>query len=116
MHDGLNLSVHQEFVSENSVKVEQIEEQQPCVLIEAFVRKHHVNVEIGDDVRWVGNSGKVEPRRLVAGVKVIVEIVHSRKSLVDVLCCEVYAVIVIPERAHRFVDVAVRRMSRSEAR
>ena len=114
VHDRLNLSVYQEFVSENSVQVEQIEEKY-SIVIETSVRKQHVHIKIRDARCWVGDAGKTEPSRLITGVKVIVEVVHSRKSLVDVLCCEVYAVIVVPQCAHRFVDVAVRRMSRSEA-
>src|SRR5262245_22686055 len=114
--DRLNLSVHKEFVSEYSVEIEQVEEQQPCVRIEAPVRKHHRDVEIGDDIRGIGDGRKTEPRRLIARVEVVVQNIHPGQSLVDILRREVHAVIVVPQRAHRFVYVASQRVGRSEPR
>src|SRR5262249_59471712 len=61
--DGLDLSVDEELVSEYSIEIEQIEEQHPCVQIEAPIRKHHRHVEIGDDVRRIWDAGKTESRR-----------------------------------------------------
>ena len=46
---------------------------------------------------------------LVAGVELVEERVEAGEALVDVLCREVDAVVVVPERAHRLVDVAGRR-------
>src|SRR5262245_14057860 len=114
--DRLNLSVHKEFVSEYSVEIEQVEEQQPCALIEAPVCEHHRDVEIGDDIRGIGDSGKTEPRRLIAGVEVVIQKIHSGQSFVDILRREVHAVIVVPQCAHRFVYVSSRRMGRGEPR
>src|SRR5689334_3791492 len=104
VHDRLNLSVHQEFVSEDPVKIEQIEEQQ-AVLIETSVSKQHVNVKIRNHVCRIRNGRKAEPCRLITGIEIVVQVIHSGQSLVDILGREVDAVIVIPERAHRFVYV-----------
>src|ERR1041384_1782290 len=43
---------------------------------------------------------------LVATVEFVVEQVHARQTLVDVLRCEIEHVVVIPERTHRLVDLA----------
>src|SRR5262245_62350673 len=80
--DRLNLSVHKEFVSEYSVEIEQVEEQQPCVRIEAPVRKHHRDVEIGDDIRGIGDGRKTEPRRIMGSVEVVVHNIHTDMSVV----------------------------------
>src|SRR5438309_1036129 len=53
---------------------------------------------------------------LVAGVVIIEEEVEPGQALVDVLRVEVHAMVVVPECAHRFVDVAGARVGRVNAR
>src|SRR5262249_27887839 len=85
-----------------------------AVLVETSVSKQHVNVKIRDDICRIRNGRKAEPGCLIAGIEVVVQVIHSGQSLVDVLGREVDAVIVIPERGHRFGYVSVWRVGRSE--
>src|SRR5438445_10312787 len=48
----------------------------------------------------------MEPGTLISGVELIEEQVEAGQALVDVLGSEIDAVVVVPERAHRLVDVA----------
>ena len=104
----LDLAVHRELVPQDAVQVEEIEEEETGPPIEALVGEHH-----GDVVRREG--GQAEARRLGAGVELVEEQVEAGEALVDVLGGEVHAVVVVPERAHGLVDVAVRPMGRIES-
>src|SRR6185503_6603788 len=77
--------------------------------IKILVVEHHGYVEIRE-------TRQAKACGFVAGIKLIKEQVETGESLVDVLSCEVDAVVVIPECAHRLVDVSQRRVTRSEAR
>src|SRR5262249_13189175 len=96
---GLDLAVHQELVAEDTVQVEKIEEQQPGPRIEALVGEHHGDIELGE-------AREMEASGLVPRVELVKEEVEPGQALVDVLSGEVDTVIVIPEGAHGFVDVA----------
>ena len=56
----------------------------------------------------------MEAAALVAGIKIVEKELEAGHALVHVLRCVVHAVIVIKQRAHGFVDVAIRRVSGSE--
>jgi hypothetical protein len=104
----LYLSVDKKLVSQNAVAVRQIESQHAIVGIEVLIVEHHGDVEIRE-------ARKPKAGGFVAGVKLIEEQVETREALVNVLGREVYAVIVIPERAHRLAYITSRRMARSKA-
>jgi hypothetical protein len=61
------------------------------------------------EVVRVAHARQAEAGGLVAAVKVVVEDVEARQSLVDVLRGEADAVVVIPAGPQRLVDVAVGR-------
>src|SRR5215213_472241 len=50
----------------------------------------------------------MKARRLITSVMIVEEHVHAGKAFVDVLRSEVVHVIVIPERAHRLLDVTAK--------
>ena len=100
--ERLNLAVHQEFVAEHSVQAEQIESQQSrraALGIEQLVSKHHRDIELGE-------AGKAESGGFIAGVEVVEEKVCPDQTLVGILRGMIEAVVVIEERAERFIDVA----------
>src|ERR1041384_1064030 len=106
VHHRIYLSVDQELVSEHPVKVERIHHLQAGALIENDVGKDHWDIEVTVVTYTVSEAGQMESRGLIASVIIVVEVVHPRQTLVDVLRGEIEHVVVIPERAHRFVDVA----------
>ena len=108
MQHRLDHAVDEELVAQDPVEVEKVEGEQLAGRIEALVGEHHRDV-IG------GEGGQAEARRLVAGVELVEEQVEAGEALVDVLGGEVHAVVVVPERAHGLVDVAVRPMGRIES-
>src|SRR5213075_1215673 len=67
-----------------------------------------------EEVAGIGDARESESGGLVAGVEAVEQAVEPRQALVDILRCEVDAVIVVPERAERLVGIAVRRMRRAE--
>src|SRR5438552_8043293 len=95
----LDLAVDRELVAQDAVQVEQVEKQEACPRIEALVGKYHGDVERGE-------ARQMEAGVLVAGVELVEEEVEPGQPFVDVLRGEVHAVVVVPERAHRLVDVA----------
>jgi len=95
----LDLAVHRELVPQDAVQVEEIEEEETGPPIEALVGEHHGDVELGE-------AREMEPGTLITGVELIEEQVEAGQALVDVLGSEIDAVVVVPERAHRLVDVA----------
>src|SRR5438094_8807935 len=56
----------------------------------------------------------MEPGALIAGVELVEQQKESGQPLVDILRREIHAVVVIPKRAQRFIDVAVGLMVRGE--
>jgi hypothetical protein len=105
---GLDCAVDQEFVTQDAVEVEGVEDQLSARGVEALVGEHHGYVVVRE-------AGQAEARGLVARVILIEQQVEAREALVDILGREVDAVIVIPERAQRLVDVAVGQMGGIEA-
>src|SRR6185295_1492132 len=106
VHHGIYLAVDEELVSEDAVKIERIHHLQARLLIENNVAKDHVDIEVAVVAYTVSKAGQVKSSALIASVKLVVEVVHPHQTLVDVLRCEIEHVVVIPERTHRFVDVA----------
>src|SRR5690349_8083549 len=104
----LNLSIDKELISEDAIAVSEVEGHQAIVRIEVFVIEHHWNVEI-----W--KAGKAKSGCFISSVKLIKKEIETSEAFVDILRREVHAVVVIPERAHRFVDVAVGWMARRES-
>ena len=105
VHHWIDLSVDEELVSEHAVKIERIHHLQARVLIENDVAKDHVDIEVAVVTYAVSEAGQVKSGGLIASIKVVVEVVHPHQTLVDVLRCEIEHMVVIPERAHRLVDV-----------
>src|SRR6185503_15764304 len=106
--ERLYLSVNKKLVSQNAVPVGQIKSEHAVIRIEVLVIEHHRDIKIRE-------ARKPKPRRLIAGVELIKEQIKTGEALVDVLSREVYAVVVIPERAHRLVDVPQWWMTRGES-
>ena len=104
----LDHAVDQELVAEDAVGVERVEDQIAGRRVEAAVGEHHRDVILRE-------RRQAEAGRLVAGVVIVEEEVVTDQPLVDVLRREVLAVVVIPERAQRLVDVAVGRRGGEEA-
>ena len=99
MQYRLDHAIDEKLVAEDAVEVEQVEEQQTSLQVEALVVEHHRDV--------VGRErGKPEPRGLVARVERVEEQIKACQALVHVLSGKVYPVVVIPQRAHCLIDIA----------
>ncbi len=102
----VDLPVDEELVAEDAVEIEQVEGQQPGILVKDLVVDDHVDVEVGERVLAVAERGQAEARGLVAGVELVEEDVGPGETLVGVFRRVVDAVVVIPQRVHRFFEVA----------
>src|SRR5690349_4203391 len=71
-----------------------------------MIAEEHRHVEVAVVAHAVTKRGQMKARRLVTSIVVVKEQVHPGETFVDVLRREVVHVIVIPERAHRLLDVA----------
>src|ERR1051325_6951848 len=100
LEERLYFSVDKKLVAEDAVTVRQIESQRAVVRIEILVVEHHRNVELRE-------TRQTEPGSFIASIELIEQQVEAGEAFVDVLRSEVDAMIVVPERAHRLVDVAV---------
>src|ERR1051325_8782131 len=104
LEERLYFSVDKKLVAEDAVTVGQIESQRAVVRIEILVVEHHRNVELRE-------PRQTEAGSFIASIELIEQQVETGEAFVDVLGGEVDAMIVVPERAHRLVDVAVDRKS-----
>src|SRR5262245_38232595 len=101
LEEWLNRAVDHELVAENSVGVEQVEEQKP-VRVEHLVGEHQRDIKVAAR----------QPERcgvgvgLVSGVLTVEQQMNSHESLVCVLRCEVEAMIVIPHCPQGLARVA----------
>src|SRR5437867_4962217 len=98
---GLDLAVHEKLVAQDAIEVEQVEEKQ-TLWVEHLVGKQQGHVELA--------AGKMEPGALVPGVQIVAEKDKAGEPLVDVLRGEIHAVVVVPEGAQAFPDIALWRM------
>ncbi len=105
----LDLAVDKELISQDAVKVEQVEKQLVIHCIEALVGKHHGNVKLA--------TRKTEPGWVVFVVIVLVveQGIHPCQSLVDILSGKIHAMVVVPQSAHRLVRIPVGRMGRGKS-
>src|SRR5687768_146432 len=103
---GLYLAVDQEFVTQDAVGIEQIKLQQSGLVIKDFVVEHHVDVKTCKRILTVAEAGQTESSVLVTGVELIEENVGTGKTFVCVFGCVVDAVVVIPQRGHRLLEIA----------
>jgi hypothetical protein len=99
VQERLDYAVYDELVAQDAIKIEQIEDQ-VAAGIEYLVCESQWDIEMGE-------AGKAETGGLITGIKLVEQAVETDQSLVGVLGGEVYAVIVVPQRAQRLVDVAV---------
>jgi hypothetical protein len=102
----VDLAVDEELVAENSVCIEQIELQQSGLVIEDLVVEDHVDIETGQRVLSVAEARQTEAGVFVTSVEFIEENVSAGEAFVGVLGGVIDAVVVIPQRMHRFLDVA----------
>src|ERR1700741_1345236 len=100
LEERLYFSVDKKLVAEDAVTIRQIESQQAIVRIEILVVEHHRNVELRE-------TRQTEAGSFIASIELIEQQVETGETFVGVLGREVDAMIVVPERAHRLVDVAV---------
>src|SRR5262249_25048237 len=116
LEKGLDLAIDEELVPQDPVEVEEVEEQEARARIEDAIGEHERHVVLDGCVEvGAGDAGQAESGELVARVELVVKKVETGEPLVDILGREIDAVVVVPERAERFVDVAVGRMRRGEA-
>jgi len=103
----LNDAVDQLDVADEPLEVEGVETDQPCVGVQQFVIQDERNVKLRI-------AGQAEARGLIPRVELVEYEVEAFQPLVSILRGVVYAVIVVPQRAQGFIDVAVRLMVGSE--
>ena len=106
MQHRLDLAVDKELVTQNSVCIEQIEFQQSGLVVEDLVVEHHVDIETGERVLSVAEARQTETRVFVTSIEFVEENVGACETFVSVLRRVIDAVVVIPQRMHRFFDIA----------
>ena len=104
MQHRLYLAVDKELVTENAVCIEQIELQQSGLVIEDLVVEDHVDVETGERVLSVAEARQTETRVFVTSVEFVEENVGPGETFVSIFGRVIDAVVVIPERVHRFSE------------
>src|ERR1700721_461060 len=85
LEEWLDLAIHQEFIAQNAIQVEQVEYKVAAVRVISSVGKQQRNVELR-------KAGQPESGFFVAGVKLIEQAVEPGKALVGVLRREIDAV------------------------
>src|SRR5262249_47188138 len=95
--ERLDLAIDQECVAHDAIQAHQVEKDF-AILVKDFVGKVHPDIELRE-------AGQMKPRVFIAGVKLIEEQIVPVKSLVDVLRRMINAVVVIPQRTQRFINV-----------
>ncbi len=106
MEHGLNPAVYQVLISQNAVRIEQVKLEQTSLAIKDFVVEHHVDVEVCEWVLAVTKTGQLETAIFIACVMLIKENVCSGQAFVSILGGVIDAMVVIPERMHRLLDIA----------
>lgn len=98
MKHRLDLSVDEEFVAQNPVRIEQIKFQQTGLVVEDFVIEHHIDVETGEWVLAVSEARQLKPGVLIAGIEFVEEDVGTGQTLVSIFSGVINAVVVVPKR------------------
>src|SRR6202041_1459321 len=93
---------------DDAVQCEQVELQIATVVV-------HLVGKGQRDIK-VRKARQMEPGLFVAGIELVEQAVETNQTLVGILRGKVHAVVVIPQSAQRFIDVAVRRIGRTKAR
>ena len=60
-------------------------------------------------------GGKAETGLVIARIELVEQTIEAQQALIGVLRSEVHAVVVVPQGAHRLIDVAVRLVVRVES-
>src|ERR1700752_297064 len=102
----LHFAVDEETIAEHAVEVESVKRDDAGLGIVKMIAKEHRHVEVTVVAGAVAEGRQVETGALVACVVIVEEQVHSGETFVNVLRGEVVHVVVIPERAHRLLNVA----------
>ena len=102
----LDLAVDKEFVAQNSVCIEQVESQQSGLVIEDFVVEHHVDIETGEWVLSVAEAWEAEAGVFITSIEFIEKNVCAGETFVSIFRRVIDAMVVIPKRVHRFLDIA----------
>ena len=106
MQHRLDLAVDKELVAENSICIEQIEFEQPSLVIEDLIVDDHVDIETGEWILSIAETWQSKARVFVTSVEFVEENVGACETLVRILRRVVDAMIVIPQGVHRFFDIA----------
>src|SRR5262249_60184083 len=108
LEEGLYLAVDEELVAQDAVQIEKIECQQAVAVGIQLVGEDQRNVEPLHKAREAKTGSFIAGVKLVRVPRLIVEEQEeSEETLVCILGSKVDAVVVVPQRAHRFVDIAV---------
>ena len=111
----MDRAVDQELVAQDSIQIEEVEDQLAALGIINLVGEGQGNIKLRE-------AGQMEPGIFITGItastpNLAEQCMESEQALISVLGGEIHAVIVIPERAHCLVDVAGgRERRRAESR
>src|SRR5712691_6013975 len=108
LQERLNLAIHQELVAQDAVKAEQVEEQPAIGGIVNLIGEGQRDIKLR-------KARKMKAGAFIAGVELVEQAIETQQALVRVLRGKVDAVIVIPQCAQSFVDVASRCVVRVES-
>src|SRR6185312_10898034 len=103
LHEWLRFPIDELHIADQSIVFESIETDQPGTGIDELVRQKQWNVKLRE-------AGKVEPGAFVASVKLVENKLEAGQPFVRVLRSVVKAVVVIPQSAQGFIDVAIGRI------
>ncbi len=109
MQERLNLAIHQELVAQDAVKAEQVEEQPAIGGIVNLIGEGQRDIKLR-------KARKMKAGAFIAGVELVEQAIETQQALVRVLRSEIHPVIVIPQGAQGFIDVAVGCVVRVESR
>jgi len=93
-------------LSPRIVCIEQIEFKQSGLVIEDLIVDDHVNIETGQRVLPIAEARQSESRVFVSSIEFVEENVGAGETFVGVLGGVIDAMVVIPQRMHRFLNVA----------
>src|SRR5258708_1061178 len=87
-------------VDVEGVWMEEIKREEVGGWMVKLIRKREWDVKLRE-------GGEMKSCRLVSGVELNEQTIETHEALVGVLRCEIHAVVVVPERAQGFIDVAI---------
>src|SRR5262245_52922037 len=109
MQHRLYLAVNEELVTQDSIGIEQIEFQQSGHTVENLVVENHVDIETGQRVLSIAEARQFESSVFVSSIEFVEENVGAGEAFVSVLRRVIDAVVVIPQRMHRLLNIATLR-------